>query len=194
MDNVYIHPTAIVEEGAKIGKGSYVWHFAHIRSTAVLGENVIIGKGVYIDSNVAIGDNSKVQNLVSVYQGVSIGRNVFVGPHVVFTNDLYPRIGYDWEITKTVIGDHVSIGSNSTIVCGSKLDDYSFIAAGSLIPASRYIPKFALVMGNPGRIRAWVCKCARKLLDTTDTGFYDVTCAHCHESLSIEVSPMKKIN
>lgn len=183
MKGVYIHPTAIVEEGAEIGEGSYIWHFAHVRSNAKIGENFILGKGSYIDGNVTIGDNVKVQNFVSVYNGVTIGSNVFVGPHVAFTNDMYPRIGFDWEISKTVIGDNVSIGANSTIVCGSILEQFSFVAAGTLVPAKRRVWPHALIMGNPGRIRGWVCKCGRKL-DTqgvSENVEIEIDCTHCRE-------------
>ncbi len=193
MKNVYIHPTAIVEDGAIIGEGTYIWHFAHIRSKAVIGKNAVIGKGSYVDSDVIIGDNVKIQNLVSVYSGVTIGNNVFVGPHVAFTNDLYPRIGYDWEITKTEIKDNVSIGANSTIVCGSILDKYSFVAAGTLVPANRHVWEHALIMGNPGRIKAWVCKCGRKLLGNEGEGEYKLTCEKCQENIIIDVKALGRL-
>ena len=72
MTDFYVHPTAIVDDGAVIGKNSKIWHFVHVRGSAQLGSNVILGKNVYIDIDVSIGSNTKIQNNVSVYSGVTI--------------------------------------------------------------------------------------------------------------------------
>jgi acetyltransferase-like isoleucine patch superfamily enzyme len=178
MTDVYVHPTAIVDDGAIIGKGSMIWHFVHIRNTAIIGDDVIVGKSSYIDADVKIGNNVKIQNLVSVYNGVTIGDNVFVGPHVAFTNDLYPRAIADWEISYTHVCDGVSIGANSTIICGNNLGENCLIAAGSVV--TKEVPPHAVVGGNPARILGWVCKCARKIASKElDKGDHEITCEHC---------------
>ena len=69
MTDVFIHPLAVVDEGADIGNGTRIWHFAHVRGTAKLGTGCNIGKDVYIDGDVTIGNNVKIQNGVSVYHG-----------------------------------------------------------------------------------------------------------------------------
>ena len=162
-DNTFIHPTAIVEDGAKIGAGSKIWHFAHIRSGSVLGSECIIGKGVYVDSGVTVGDHCKIQNNVSIYRGVILAEGVFVGPHVCFTNDLNPRAispdgtlrgDSDWTVTKTVVGKGASIGANSTMVCGIELGDWCMIGAGSVV--TRAVPPYALVYGIPARVHGVV--------------------------------------
>lgn len=89
--SAYIHPTAVVDEGAKIGEGTKVWHFCHIEGTAKVGVGCSIGQNGYVGQHVTIGDGCKLQNNVSVYQGVTLGRGVFCGPSCVFTNDLTPR-------------------------------------------------------------------------------------------------------
>jgi UDP-3-O-[3-hydroxymyristoyl] glucosamine N-acyltransferase len=94
----YAHPTAVREEGAEIGEGTRIWHFVHVRKGARIGKNCNIGKDVYIDVGVEIGDRVKIQNCVSLYRSVKIEDDVFIGPHVVFTNDLYPRaFSENWE-------------------------------------------------------------------------------------------------
>jgi acetyltransferase-like isoleucine patch superfamily enzyme len=105
-----------------------------------------------------IGDRVKVQNNVSVYVGVAIGNDVFVGPSAVFTNDRVPRaFNADWSITETVVGDGASIGANATIVCGTRIGEYSMVAAGATV--TRDVEPYQLVVGVPARPVGWVCRC-----------------------------------
>ena len=55
-DGIKIDSRAVVEEGAVIGKGTSIWHFAHVRSGSKIGKNCIIGKDVYVDNGVIIGE------------------------------------------------------------------------------------------------------------------------------------------
>ncbi|MEU4567468.1 acyltransferase [Micromonospora sp. NPDC023956] len=154
-DQVFVHPTADVEEGARIGDGTKVWHLAHVRSTARIGGGCVIGRNVYVDSNVVIGDLCKVQNNVSVYQGVTLEDEVFVGPCAVFTNDFRPRAQNPvWEITPTLVRRGASIGANATLVCGIEVGEYAMIAAGSVV--TRDVAPYQLVAGNPARPKGWV--------------------------------------
>ena len=152
-----IHKSAFVEE-AKIGEGSNIWHFVHVRSGAEIGKNCNIGKGVYIDSDVKIGDNCKIQNFATIYKGVTIGNNVFIGPHVCFTNDIYPR-AFIWNENKLVntnVKDGVSIGANATIIAGITIGKYAMVGAGAVV--TKDVPDFALVVGNPARVVGTVDK------------------------------------
>jgi len=147
-----IHETAIVEEGAKIGDGTNIWHFVHIRKGANIGKKCNIGKDVYIDINVKVGDNCKIQNFATLYHGLTVGNDVFIGPHVCFTNDLYPRakIWSDEKVAKTIVKDGASIGANSTIVAGITIGKYAMIGAGAVV--TKNVPDYALVVGNPARV------------------------------------------
>jgi UDP-2-acetamido-3-amino-2,3-dideoxy-glucuronate N-acetyltransferase len=162
--NIFIHPTAVVEDGAIIGEGTRIWHFVHIRANAKIGRNCNIGKGVYIDVNVEIGDNVKIQNAVNTGRGLKIEDDVFIGPHVIFTNDLYPRsFNRDWKVIPTVVKKGASIGANATILCGFTIGEYSMIAAGAVV--TKEVPPHGLVMGNPARLRGFVCYCGKPLKD-----------------------------
>jgi UDP-2-acetamido-3-amino-2,3-dideoxy-glucuronate N-acetyltransferase len=153
--NYQAHPTAIVESD-KVGEGTRIWHFAHIRNGSRIGRNCNIGKSVYIDRDAEIGDNVKIQNFVSVYKGVKIDDDVFIGPSATFTNDLFPR-SFLWNeahIIHTYVCKGASIGANSTIICGITIGKYAMIGAGSVV--TRDVPDFALVYGNPAEIEGWV--------------------------------------
>lgn len=155
MTEPFIHPSADVEDGAKVGPDTKIWHLAHIRSSATVGAGCVIGRNVYIDANVVVGDLVKIQNNVSVYQGVTVEDEVFVGPCVVFTNDLRPRAqNPHWEITPTLIRRGASIGANATIVCGVVIGEHAMIAAGSVV--TKDVQPNQLVAGNPARPLGWV--------------------------------------
>lgn len=183
----YAHQTAIVES-EDIGDGTKIWHFVHVRGGSRIGRNCSLGKSVYVDTKAEIGDNVKVQNFVSVYKGVRIEDDVFVGPAVTFTNDLYPR-SFSWDeehIVHTRICRGASLGANSTIVCGVTVGAYAMVGAGSVI--TRDVPPYALVLGNPGEIKGWVCQCGRRLKEVAgeneDRIIYK--CGICEKAIEVE--------
>jgi UDP-2-acetamido-3-amino-2,3-dideoxy-glucuronate N-acetyltransferase len=154
-DAAYIHPSADVEHGARIGAGTKIWHLAHVRATARVGAGCVLGRNVYVDASVEIGDRVKIQNNVSVYQGVTLEDEVFVGPCAVFTNDLRPRAqNPDWQITPTIVRRGASIGANATIICGVEVGSYAMVAAGAVV--TRDVAPYQLVAGNPARPLGWV--------------------------------------
>jgi acetyltransferase-like isoleucine patch superfamily enzyme len=159
-----IHPSAEVSKDADIGKDSNIWHQAQVRENAKIGDRCNIGKNVYIDFEVTVGSGVKIQNNVSIYHGVTIEDDVFVGPSVVFTNDLRPR-AFSWDesmVETTLVKKGASIGANSTIICGDRIiGEYAMVAAGSVV--TRNVPDHGLVMGNPARLKGFVCKCGEKL-------------------------------
>ncbi len=162
-NSFFVHPSAIIDEGAEVGVGTRIWHFCHLMPTCKVGENCILGQNVYIDSNVVIGNGVKIQNNVSVYNGVVIEDDVFLGPSMVFTNVINPRSFMERkrEFQKTVIEKGATIGANATILCGIKIGNYAMIGAGAVVTKS--VPGFALITGNPGRQRGWVSKAGLKL-------------------------------
>ena len=154
----FVHPTAILEDGASVGAGTKIWHHAHVRNGASIGDGCVLGKNVFVDGEARIGHRCKIQNNVSVYSGVTIGDDVFVGPAATFTNDLVPRaFNTEWVITETRVADGASIGANSTIVCGNELGEYSMVAAGATVTKS--VEAHQLVAGTPARHLGWVCRC-----------------------------------
>lgn len=159
----FVHETAIVDEGCKIGEGSKIWHFSHIMSGAILGEDCNIGQNVVVSPGVILGNNVKVQNNVSIYTGVICHDNVFLGPSCVFTNVTNPRsaIVRKNQYANTIVGIGASIGANATIVCGNNLGAYSLIGAGAVV--TKNIPEFGLFVGNPAKQIGWVSEYGHRL-------------------------------
>lgn len=163
MNPPKIDPTAIVEEGARIGEGTSVWHFCHICAGAEIGQDGNVGQNVYIGSGVRIGDRVRIQNNVSLFGGVVVEDEVFLGPSMVFTNVLTPRafVSRRAEFTKTLVRRGASIGANATLICGRTVGEYAMVGAGAVV--TRDVPNHALVLGNPARQRGWVCRCGERL-------------------------------
>ena len=194
MSDVFIHDLAVVDDGAKIGKGTKIWHFAHIRGSAEIGDGCTISKDVYIDANVAIGNNVKIQNGVSVYQGVTIEDDVFCGPHMTFTNDLYPRsFSGSWEVINTLVKRGASIGAHAVIICGVTLGEYCMVGSGAVV--TKDVPSYGLVRGNPARLVGFVCKCGHPVSEEVEkTGDYvKFLCSECKEQIKIPKSVYEKI-
>ena len=148
MSQIYFaHPTAVIDEGCQIGKGTKIWHFSHIMSNCILGDKCNIGQNVVVSPEVVLGKNVKVQNNVSIYTGVTCEDDVFLGPSMVFTNVINPRSGVNrWEdYQKTLVKRGASIGANATIVCGHDIGEFAFIGAGAVI--TKEVPAFALFVG-----------------------------------------------
>lgn len=159
----FAHPSAVVDEGCKIGKGTKIWHFSHIMSNCVIGENCNLGQNVVISPEVVLGNNVKIQNNVSVYTGVVCEDDVFLGPSCVFTNVINPRsaVNRKNEYAKTRVGKGATIGANATIVCGHDIGEYAFIGAGAVV--TKNIPSYALVVGNPSVQIGWMSRYGCKL-------------------------------
>lgn len=163
MPNYFAHPTAIIDEGAVIGEGTRIWHWCHIMNNVVIGKNCNIGENVFIENGVKLGNGIKVKNNVAIYTGVECEDDVFLGPNCVFTNVANPRsfIERKSEFKKTLIKRGATIGANATIICGNNIGEYAFVGAGSVV--TKNVNPYTMVVGNPARLYAYVCKCGVKL-------------------------------
>ena len=147
--NVKIHPTAEVSDEAELGEGCRIWHQAQIRERVKLGKNCNIGKGVYIDFNVVMGDECKAQN----YARACVS---------------------EFKVYETTVEDGVSICTNATIVCGHKIGKYAMVGAGAVV--TKDVPPYALVYGNPARVKGYVCEMGHKMKKKKATLYHCETC------------------
>ena len=191
-----IHSTAIIDEGARIGDDSHVWHWTHVCGGARIGKGcslgavhvtaVIDGQTVdaqptqicsYVANEVEIGDNCRIQNNVSVYDNVTLGNNVFCGPSMVFTNVYNPRsaVSRKDEYRSTRVCDGATLGANCTILCGVTIGEGAFVAAGAVVREN--VPDYALVAGVPARQIGWMSAFGLQM-DLPFQGEASYTCPH----------------
>lgn len=181
----FAHESSYIDEPCTIGKDTKIWHFSHIMKDCEIGERCNIGQNVVVSSGCRIGTNVKIQNNVSIYTGVILEDDVFCGPSMVFTNVINPRshVSRKDEYKVTLVKRGASIGANATVVCGTTLGRYCFVGAGTVV--TRDVPDYAMVYGNPARVRGWVCYCGDKLDFSAAAGDYaTIQCTSCHRRYS----------
>ena len=191
----FAHETAVIDEGSSIGKGTKIWHFSHVMPKAVLGENCNLGQNVVVSPGCVIGNNVKIQNNVSVYTGVILEDDVFCGPSMVFTNVINPRSHVERknEYNDTLVKVGATIGANATVVCGVTLGRYCFIGAGAVV--TRDVPDFGLLIGNPARLRGYVCFCGNKLNIAPETrSLEESSCHSCGKRYRVEEGIIREVH
>jgi UDP-2-acetamido-3-amino-2,3-dideoxy-glucuronate N-acetyltransferase len=155
----WAHPTAIIDTPTSIGDDTKIWHFTHVMGHARIGARCSLAQNVFVASRAVVGDGCRIQNNVSIYDGVELHDDVFVGPSAVFTNVINPRafIHRQDEIRRTPVERGATIGANATIVCGTRIGPFAFVAAGAVV--TQDVPAYALVGGVPARRIGWICRC-----------------------------------
>ena len=174
---IIVHPTAIVDEGAQIGDGSRIWHWVHISGGAKIGRDCSFGQNVFVGNRVLIGNNVKIQNNVSVYDNVTLEDDVFCGPSMVFTNVYNPRsaVSRKNEFRDTLVKKGATLGANCTVICGTVIGEYAFIAAGAVV--NRNVKPYALMAGVPARQIGWMSQFGERL-ELPLKGNAEITCPH----------------
>lgn len=182
MKGVFTHPTSIVET-SQIGEGTRIWALAHVMDGVSIGANCNVGDHCFIESGAVIGDNVTIKNGNMIWDGVTLEEGVFVGPHVFFTNDLYPRSprlpqaakrysNHDW-LARTLVKQGATLGAAAVILANVTIHEFAMVGAGAIV--TKDVPAYALVVGNPARVRGWVCQCGQPLKFQGD----NATCGDC---------------
>jgi acetyltransferase-like isoleucine patch superfamily enzyme len=163
-----IHPTAIVEEGVEIGKNTAIWDNAHLRGPARIGRDCIVGEKTYIAYGVTVADRVKINAFVYICTGVTVETGVMISAGTIFTNDRYPRAttpdldalrpsGPDEDTCTTLVKAGATIGAGAVIGCDVVIGRFAVVGMGAVV--TRNVPDFQLVIGQPARPAAFVCRC-----------------------------------
>src|SRR4051794_19942657 len=131
---VLVHRLGLCES-TDIGRGTRIWAFAHVMAGATIGTDCNICDHVFVESGVRVGDRVTVKNGAMLFDCLTIESDAFIGPGVVFTNDLRPRA---WDkkpredFLPTLVQRGATIGARAVILCGTQINAFAFVAAGSV--------------------------------------------------------------
>lgn len=185
--SAFVHESAYIDAGARVGEGTKIWHFCHVMGTAEIGEDCTLGQNVFVAHNVKIGSHVKVQNNVSIYEGVVLEDYVFCGPSMVFTNVKTPRSSTprnkSSDYTRTLVKRGATIGANATIVTGVTIGEWAVVGAGAVV--TRDVAPHALVLGVPARFAGWACTCGVPLEGAAGA----LACAECGARYAVSGEP-----
>ena len=109
-----VHPTAIIDDNVKIGKGTSIWHFSHIQSGARIGEKCTLGQNVNVGNNVSIGHNA-------IVHGCTLSDNVLIG-------------------MGAIVMDGALVNSNTIVAAGAVVLEGTICEGGSIyagVPARK---------------------------------------------------------
>jgi acetyltransferase-like isoleucine patch superfamily enzyme len=172
MTNVRVHPTALIEDGVRLGAGTAVWDNVHIRRGASLGEECIVGEKTYIAYDVRIGNRVKLNAFVYICATVTIEDGVMVSAGTIFTNDRFPRATTpdlkrlrpsdpDEHTRPTLVREGATIGAGCTIGNDLVIGRFAMVGMGALV--TRSVPDFHLALGHPAASVGCVCRCGLPL-------------------------------
>lgn len=117
------------------------------------GKNITIGKNVFINSGCHFQD----QGGIKIGDGTLIGHNVVLA---TINHDLDPKNNRKNHYLPIVIGSHVWIGSNATVLPGVSIEDWAVVAAGAVV--TRDVPPLTVVGGVPAKV-------LKKILESKNT-------------------------
>ena len=193
-----IHPTALIEEGVRIGEGTSVWDNVHIRHGASIGEQCIVGEKTYIAYDVRIGNRVKLNAMVYICAMVTIEDGVMISASTTFTNDRFPRATTpdlkallpsepDDATLATTVREGATIGAAATIGPGLTIGRFAMVGMGSVV--TRTVPDFHLVIGSPAHSIGCVCRCGHPFLKFPaghPPARQDCRCERCGREYTVE--------
>jgi acetyltransferase-like isoleucine patch superfamily enzyme len=196
MNPFRIHPTAMLEDGVRIGAGSAIWDNVHIRHHTTLGEECIVGEKTYIAYGVRIGNRVKINAFVYICTAVTIEDGVMISAGTIFTNDRFPRATTpdlkqlrpsepDEHTLPTLVREGATIGAGCVIGNDLVIGRFSMIGMGSLVTKS--VPDFHLAFGHPAVSVGCVCRCGQLVtrFGSDLPPEKDVSCPQCSRRYTI---------
>lgn len=186
-----IHPTAIVDDGAKVGDFTSIWHYCHVETGALIGENNNLGQNVYVGRTGVIGNGCRIGNSVSVFSHVELEDFVFCAPFMVFTHISFPRAAVNRRgiFVKTIVQTGATLGANATVVPGLNVGRGAFLAAGSTLTKS--CKDWAFMLGTPARHIGWVSAYGDRV-PLPMTGEGDWACPHTGDRYVLEGDTLRR--
>ncbi|MEI7502361.1 MAG: DapH/DapD/GlmU-related protein [Paludibacter sp.] len=158
----YVNPKTIIGSESLIRSGTIIYadsifgdcfktgNLVSIREKSIFGQNCIVGSMSDIQGPVIFGDYCRLNSHVQISANCTFGNFVFIYPFVIFTNDPIPPSNY---LIGSKVGDFSQIAAGSVILPGITIGKHSIVGANSLL--NRNVGDYELYSGNPA---VKVCK------------------------------------
>jgi len=187
----FVHPTAVVDEGARVGKFTKVWYFSHVAPGAVIGENCSLGQNTYVERSAIVGNGCRLGNSVSIFSHVELEDFVFCAPYMVFTHISFPRAAINRHAVfkKTLVKTGTTLGANSTVVPDITCGTGTFLAAGATLTKSS--KDWSMMVGTPARQVGWVSAFGEKI-DLPLSGTGEWRCSHTGDTYVLSGTEMMR--
>lgn len=152
MTKGFIHPTAIIEEGAQIGNNVTIEPYAIVKKNVILEDGVTIKSHVYIDGNTRIGSGTTIWPSASIgtktqdlkFRGektsVIIGKNCEIREFVTINSSTF-------EGTSVKVGDHCLIMAYCHIAHNCHVGNYVIMSNNSLLAGHVIVEDYAIIGG-----------------------------------------------
>ena len=170
-----IHPTAIIEDGAIIGKNNYIGPYCYITSNSIIGDNnrleafVCIGtpaehKNILrlqeVGKKCVIGNNNIIREYTTIHSGYT--NDTIIGNNNIFQRNSH--IGHDALLKNnitlscnTIVAGHVKVEEGVNMGLGSithqftHLPEYCMLGMGTIVTKKSIIEPFSINVGNPSK-------------------------------------------
>jgi UDP-2-acetamido-3-amino-2,3-dideoxy-glucuronate N-acetyltransferase len=174
--NITIHPSAIVDDGAQIGEGSRIWHFAHVCGGAASAKACPWAKRVCGQQGGHWRPLQECKTTSACTTTSRLKKACFAAPAWCLPTCTTPaRSSSAKRIPQHLVKKGATLGANCTIVCGATVGEYAFIGAGAVV--NKDVPAYALVVGVPARQIGWMSEFGEQL-DLPLQGQSEATCPH----------------
>ena len=158
--SAFIAPTAVLIGDVEVGAESSIWFGAVLRADHA-------EHGIRVGARTSVQDNCVLH--VSARGPTIVGDDVTVGHGAVFES---------CEIRRGCL-----IGMNAVILHGAVIDEYSLIAALSVVPENMQVPRNTLVAGVPARVRRELDGDAARWVRDSPQHYVDLSRAYLTEGI-----------
>lgn len=135
---IYVHPSAIVEDPGSLGPGTRVEAHAFVAGGAVIGANVTVGASVIVEEGARVGAGTRLLAGTVLHAGAQVGASCTVGPYAVIGGEPMDT-AFRGEPSGVVVEDEVVIREFVTVHRATGEGNLTRVGAGTLLMSYAHV-------------------------------------------------------